>query len=93
MGMSNRQTPIWKVDPKSIDPESIQAVMDIERVLIEPDTGAIQGDDYSIETDADGYPILPACLDRRPKPALAKGRMSGPVPRLHNEDPCNGHRA
>jgi hypothetical protein len=28
----------------------------------------LQGD-YPIELDADGYPILPACLDRRPKPA------------------------
>jgi hypothetical protein len=27
--------------------------------------GALQGDDYPLEYDADGYPILPACLDRR----------------------------
>jgi hypothetical protein len=31
--------------------------------------GALQGDDYPLEYDADGYPILPACLDRR-KPKL-----------------------
>ena len=37
-----------------------------------PTPGALQGDDYPIEMDADGYPILPACLDRRPKPAMAE---------------------
>jgi hypothetical protein len=62
------------VDPKSIAPESIQAVMDIERVLIDdgPTPGAIQGDDYPIEMDVDGYPKLPACLDRRPKPPISE---------------------
>jgi hypothetical protein len=28
----------------------------------------LQGDDYPLTFDADGYPILPACLDRRRKP-------------------------
>jgi len=27
--------------------------------------GALQGDDYLLEYYADGFPILPACLDRR----------------------------
>jgi hypothetical protein len=75
MGMSNRQDPLMKVDPKSIDPESIQAVLDIERVLIvdeQPSTpGALQGDDYQLEYYEDGYPKLPACLDRRIKLAEA----------------------
>ena len=34
-----------------------------------PTPGALQGDDYPLTYDADAYPELPACLDRRPKPA------------------------
>jgi hypothetical protein len=37
-----------------------------------PTPGAVQGDHYPIEMDADGDPILPACLDRRPKRAMAE---------------------
>ena len=33
-----------------------------------PTPGALQGDDYPLEYYEDGYPKLPACLDRRPKP-------------------------
>ena len=33
---------------------------------------SLQGDDYPLTYDADGYPELPACLDRRPWPPLAK---------------------
>jgi hypothetical protein len=29
-----------------------------------PTPGALQGDDYPIEMDADGYPIMPECLRR-----------------------------
>src|SRR5262245_11583737 len=36
-----------------------------------PTPGALQGDDYPLEYYEDGYPKLPACLDRRPKPVLA----------------------
>ena len=32
-----------------------------------PTPGALQGDDYQLEYDEDGYPKLPACLDRRTK--------------------------
>jgi hypothetical protein len=32
-----------------------------------PTPGALQGDDVTLEYYADGYPKLPACLDRRPK--------------------------
>jgi hypothetical protein len=32
-----------------------------------PTPGALQGDDYPIEMDADGYPIMPACLRRSPE--------------------------
>ena len=31
-----------------------------------PTPGALQGDDYPLEYYGDGYPKLPACLDRRP---------------------------
>jgi hypothetical protein len=30
-----------------------------------PNPGALQGDDYPLEYYDDGYPKLPACLDRR----------------------------
>jgi hypothetical protein len=46
----------------------IRTVLETERVLIDedkPKPESLKGDD--IEMDADGYPILPACLDRRPK--------------------------
>jgi len=33
-----------------------------------PTPGALQGDDYPIEFDANSEPVLPACLDRRVKP-------------------------
>jgi hypothetical protein len=35
-----------------------------------PTPGALQGDDYPLEYDENGYPELPACLDRRLKPRL-----------------------
>ena len=34
--------------------------------------GTLQGDDCPLEYYEDGYPKLPACLDRRRKLALAK---------------------
>jgi hypothetical protein len=38
-----------------------------------PTPGALKGDDYPLEHYEDGYPKLPACLDRRQKPEpLAK---------------------
>jgi hypothetical protein len=36
-----------------------------------PTPGALQGDDYPMEYYEDGYPKLPACLDRR-KPKLSR---------------------
>ena len=35
-------------------------------------TGALRGDDYPLEYYEDGYPKLPACLDRRRKLVLAE---------------------
>ena len=37
-----------------------------------PTPGTLQGDDHPLTYDANGYPELTACLDRRPKPALAE---------------------
>ena len=77
MGMSNRQTPIWKVDPKSIDPESIRGVLDTELVLkddekvVSRDTTPSSSAGLQLEHYDDGYPKLPACLDRRIKLAEA----------------------
>ena len=36
--------------------------------LVWPTPGALQGDDYQLEYYEDGYPKLPACLDRRRMP-------------------------
>jgi hypothetical protein len=36
-----------------------------------PAPGTVQGDDYSLGYYADGYPKLPACLDRKKAPAPA----------------------
>ena len=33
-----------------------------------PTPGALQGDDVTLDYYEDGYPKLPACLDRRPIP-------------------------
>jgi hypothetical protein len=35
-------------------------------------TEVLKGDDYPLEYHPDGYPKLPACLDRRPKASLAE---------------------
>ena len=35
-----------------------------------PTPGALQGDNYPLEYHEDGYPKLPACLDRRRRPVL-----------------------
>jgi hypothetical protein len=37
-----------------------------------PTPGALQGDDYPLEYYEDGYPKLPACLDRRAKIILRR---------------------
>ena len=53
-----------------------------------PTPGALQGDDYPLEYYPDGYPKLPACLDRRRKPGepLAEAAVeSRPGARLAEE--------
>ena len=37
-----------------------------------PAPGALQGDDYPLDYDENGFPELPACLDRRPKPPISE---------------------
>jgi hypothetical protein len=56
---------VVKVVPRPYVPKPVQYV----DTPSGPTPGALQGDDYPLEYDADGYPILPACLDRR-KPKL-----------------------
>jgi hypothetical protein len=38
-------------------------------------TEVLKGDDYRLDYYADGYPKLPACLDRRPKAFLAEAAL------------------
>jgi hypothetical protein len=47
---------VWPTPPRSL-----------EEIPHGPTPGALQGDEYFIEMDAHGYPILPACLDRNRK--------------------------
>jgi hypothetical protein len=47
-------------------PDYISPLPPLQTHHIGPTPGALQGDDYHIALDAnDGYPELPACLDRR----------------------------
>ena len=62
-GLADGSTMVWPEDRNSPEHGS------------NPDgstPGALQGDDYPLEYDENGYPELPACLDRRPKPAIAE---------------------
>ena len=45
---------VWPCPPRGIEE------------LNRPTPGALQGDDVQLEYYEDGYPKLPACLDRRP---------------------------
>jgi hypothetical protein len=45
---------VWAYPPKGLEPE-----------YRGPTPGALQGDDYPLTCDANGYPEIPACLDRR----------------------------
>ena len=46
-----------------------------------PTPGALKGDDYPLTYDADGYPELPACLDR------GQSFLSRKPPRKKVQDP------
>ena len=55
---------------------------ELQRIILETETGTrlkraprpetkpLKGDDYPLTYDSNGYPELPACLDRRPKPEI-----------------------
>jgi hypothetical protein len=73
MGMNNRHTPRWKADPKSLDREAIRTVLETERVLKdEQSISRTICDDVQLEYYSDGFPKLPACLDRRPKLSVSE---------------------
>ena len=50
-----------------LDPKPRQTILETERVLIDdkPASRVLLGDDVQLEYYKDGYPKLPACLDRR----------------------------
>ena len=53
--------------------ESRQAILDAERVLIDEDRPeALKAEGVPLEHYEDGYPKVPACLDRRVKLAEAE---------------------
>jgi hypothetical protein len=56
-----------------VDPKVRTSVLEAEVGFL-PSTPleALNGDDYPVECDANGFPELPGCLDRRHKPTLAE---------------------
>ena len=54
---------------RQVEPDLRRAILDTERVLIDeqPAPVTLRGDDHHLTYDENGYPELPACLDRRPK--------------------------
>jgi len=49
-----------------------QTVIETERLLKDDEPNSHMGDDIQLEYYEDGYPKLPARLDRRPLPDLAQ---------------------
>jgi hypothetical protein len=76
LATDKRQTPVNFMGGKRhghIDSKLRNAVLDAEIGFLSSTTlEAIQGDDYPLEYYEDGYPELPARLDRRHKPTLAE---------------------
>jgi endogenous inhibitor of DNA gyrase (YacG/DUF329 family) len=58
----------------TVDHKLRKTILDTERVLENHGLvgEALKGDDIPLEFHEDGYPRLPDCLDRRPKPLLAQ---------------------
>jgi hypothetical protein len=58
----------------TVDPKLRQSILDTEQLLKddEPTSHVLMGDEIKLEHHDDGYPKLPDCLDRRPKPLLAR---------------------
>jgi hypothetical protein len=64
-----------KLSTSAVDPKLGQAILDTEQALIvedKPRPKLLKGDDIVLEYHEDGYPKLPAFLDRRPLPPLAQ---------------------
>lgn len=67
----NRQRRKWPVDLMggncrgAVDPKLRQSILDTERVLTDEPLPAVTASDYPLLNYPDGYPKLPACLDRR----------------------------
>jgi hypothetical protein len=49
----------------TIEPKLRQSIIETERLLIEENRPRHLADDIQLEYHEDGYPKLPACLDRR----------------------------
>jgi hypothetical protein len=58
----------------TIDPKLRQAILDTERLLREDEltSPTKPPEDVQLDYDENGFPRLPECLDRRPKPLLAE---------------------
>jgi hypothetical protein len=58
----------------AIDPKLRQAILDAERILREeePTRRALPPEDVQLYYYEDGFPKLPGCLDRSPKPLLVE---------------------
>jgi hypothetical protein len=55
----------------TIDSKLRRAIIDTERLLKHPAGETLKRDHTTIDFHEDGYPKLPECLNRRPKPLLA----------------------
>ena len=73
LASDKRKTPVDLIGGERqghVDPKIRATVLDAEiGFLMDARPETIKGDDYLLEYDSDGYPALPACLDRR-KPRL-----------------------
>ena len=73
LASDKRKTPVDLIGGERqghVDPKIRATVLDAEiGFLMDARPETIKGDDYLLEYDSDGYPELPACLDRR-KPRL-----------------------
>jgi hypothetical protein len=74
-----RERKAWPVDVMGgqrmgkIDRYLRYGILTVEHRLVDdrPKALPLQGDDHALTYDANGYPELPHCLDRRTKPSLA----------------------
>jgi hypothetical protein len=73
-----RQRKVWPVDVMGgqrmgkIARRIRYGILAVEHRLIDDRPKPLQGDDYALTYDANGYPELPNRLDRRTKPSAAE---------------------